>query len=315
MRGIFHGILPATGARAWHAELLESRMVWYEVMVNRLHPEVDARASAVNEIRRFRREHEGYFNRRFVYFICGRPRVRFSTRYPAAQSSPGGDMVVHLEAGAGRELHRCSIAAPHLADPGTGEAYPLQALENTDKHITLTYSNGVGMVFSVHQFLREWEVNLGLHTRVHYVGFTRNPDTRALNGAHQGLTRTLYRTRESASDIFVFYNTFAVRCVTQDTGRHATFVVSNAMTDEVDIDTEGLILETSLISYFKPDCQGDLQWEEARLKNLLSTLATRHGIRSLGLTMAFRDPCEYFSFCSDAAAPSLGHAFQVRAPE
>lgn len=149
---------------------------------------------------------------------------------------------------------------------------------------------------------------------VHYVGFTRTPDTRALNGAHKGLTRTLYRTRDGGRDIFVFYNTFGVTADVEDPERHVRYLASNAMTDEVNIDDEGLILETALIQYFKPDCQGNQRREEGRLRNLLAGIERHRHIERVRVTMEFAETSEYYSFCSDAVPPALSHTFQVARP-
>jgi hypothetical protein len=308
LRGILAGVVDPPGPRRWQASLLQTEMVWYEPLVNVLDPELDCRNGEIAYVRRLKKEHKEYFDRRFVYFLCSRPRVRFSTTRPARISRITGKLLVWLEVGPKRTVHRLSLKAPAIFDTDRDELIPLRSVSNTATLIDLEFADGDTRVIHVHRFLLQLDVGPKHATQVHYVGLTRNPDTRVLNGEHQGLARTLYR-REEGRDILVFFHAFAVRSLADDEEHGIRYVVSNAMSGEVDIDTEGLVLETALISYFKPDAQGDQKNEEARFRNLMATLGRTRRITSLEVILAYPEPRGYYAFGSAHVAASAAHHF------
>jgi hypothetical protein len=216
-----------------------------------------------------------------------------------------------LLVGSNDRLVRFAVRAPRLFDPRTHEQWGLKAVETTPTTIIFRFANGHQRLYSVHNFLRDWDVRVGFGTKVHYVGFTREPDIRGIRGNHEGLTRVLYSTREAARDVFIYYCTFAVRAVWTNDSMNASFVVSNAMSDAVDIDTEGLLLEKALIWYFKPDAQGDLQKEVSSLRRLLSQIDSDHHVKEVQLDLSFEGSDEYFAFHSDTVGPSLSHCFKL----
>lgn len=52
-------------------------------------------------------------------------------------------------------------------------------------------SEKINTVYSIHDFLLTFEINLNISSEIHYVGYTKNPPKRPLNGEHGGLTSTL----------------------------------------------------------------------------------------------------------------------------
>jgi hypothetical protein len=309
MRGVLRGVVNPSGEKLWRVDLLDSQMIWYELVLRNLHPEVDSRTAMKGVIRQLKRKHEDYFNRRFVYFICSREKVRFSVQRQARFSFLRRKLVIHLEIGSERRLKRCVVPAALLRRiSGIGRSV-LPQVENSDIAITCTYPGGQKVTTSIHDFLLDAGINLGINTCIHYVGMTKNPDTRPLLRKHDGRTRTLALTRDASRDIFFFYNTFAVRCLASDP--HIVYWLSNAMTDEVDIQTEGLLLEKLLIGYFKPDCQGNLQSECTQLQNLFWKLADSRKITRMSVDLEVLDTSEYYTFYSSQAPPSSAHVFSV----
>lgn len=135
---------------------------------------------------------------------------------------------------------------------------------------------------------------------------------RIIEGEHGGLTRVLARTREEHTDIFVYFNLFSVRALATNEAMNAQFVVSNAMSDEVDIDTEGLVLEKLFIQHFQPNCQGNLGGERAQLRRLLTKLATEHDIVRVDVSYAVENAeNDYFEMGSANVEPAPEHEFTL----
>jgi hypothetical protein len=306
MRGFLRGVFDLPGPKTWRVELIESVPLWHDMLFEQLHPDLDSRAHAVRRVREFRETHERGFNRHYVYFICTRPRVRFSESEPCRIVRPGV-LEVYLRVGSERDQRKYSVPLPILKDPETLASSHVAAVENTPKGVTLTFDTGQKMTFPAHDFGQLHGVNLGGHSHVRYVGYTKDPDVHIVRGEHKGLTRVLARTREDATDVFVYFNAFSVRALASDEGMNAEFVLSNAMTDEVNIKAEGLLLEKVFIDYFAPDCQGDLEHERAELRTRLTTLKEKHRITRVDVSFAVEDPDEYFVFGSDVVRPAPEH--------
>ena len=306
MRGFLRGVFDLPGPKTWRVELIESVPLWHDMLFEQLHPDVDNRAHAVGRVRELRETHEREFNRHYVYFISTRPRVRFAESEPCRIARPGV-LDVYLRVGSEGGLRRYSVPLPILRDPETLASSQVAAVENTSKGVTLTFDTGQKMTFPAHDFVQLHGVSLGGHSHVRYVGYTKDPDVRVINGKHEGLTRVLARTREEAADVFVYFNAFSVRALASDERMNAEFVLSNAMTGEVDIKAEGLLLEKVFIDYFAPDCQGNLESERAQLRNRLADLKAKHRITRVDVSFAVEDPDEYFVFGSGAIQPAPEH--------
>jgi len=291
-------------------DLLEIDMIWYGLVRGGLHPDVDSRAFASRRIAAIKRKHEEYFNRQFIYFICTRDRVRFSTARPVRFSLFRRKLIVHLEVGPERRIVRRELPGSRFrAMDGAGRIVRPR-VESSDVAITFTFPGGAKISTSVHDFLLEHGVDLGIDTRVRYVGLTKNPETRPLLRKHDGLRRVLKRIGED-QDVLFFYNTFAVRCVADEPEKGVTWWLSNAMTDEVAIRAEGLILEKLVIGYFRPDCQGALASEITELRNRFRTLSEKHRIKRIRVNLEVDHPSEYYRFFTEAAEVSPGHVFTV----
>lgn len=87
--------------------------------------------------------------------------------------------------------------------------------EITDKFIMMHFQSGQ-IVCPLHDFIRVAGVNLGFATEVHYVGLTKNPNTRPINRKHRGLADTLYIVSNEDSDLFIIVNLFRVYSFASD---------------------------------------------------------------------------------------------------
>ena len=80
----------------------------------------------------------------------------------------------------------------------------------TDKFIRVWRSEDSSATYSVHDFIRGHKIPLGIHSHVHYVGITKNPQDRPINREHRGIADVLHNISNEANDFFLFVNTFKV---------------------------------------------------------------------------------------------------------
>jgi hypothetical protein len=312
---MLRGVLNPPGDKRWLVSLLETDVIWYELVRNSLRSDLNSRRFVKARIAMAKEKHNGYFDRRFVYFICSRDQVRFSTEQPARFSLFRRSLVVHLVTGDGRVVRK-KIPAALLKKPNRFGFGVLPRLENTSLALTYFFPDGERGSIPVHDVLMGFELNLGIDTHVHYVGVTKNPDSRPMLDSHRGRQRTLAKVNGSGRDVLFFYNTFTVRYEAEDEEKGMRYFVSNAMTDDVDIRTEGLLIEKLLVWYFRPDCQGSIRNELGELRNLYAKLSEAQRVRRIVVDIEVDSTSDYFRFSSRVVDPSKGLGFAVeKGPE
>lgn len=293
--------------KQWYVELIQSYMYWYDLMVNE--PDgMDTRKYIPEMLKALKQQVEENLDKRFIYFIVSRKKIRFSRKKKPKYSLISGKLKIYLEVGKNSEP-RCVQISPR--DPNTGR--PIKPrVETTERFITFFDANGNRQSFPIHDFFAACDVSLGFTSEIHYVGFTKNPHKRPIDGSHAGLSEVLYKLSDGDSDIFIYYNLFKI--TTQASGgRGMQFLVSNAMIDEVSADKEGALLEKCLIMYFGADIQKrNKPSEEGELKNSLISLAKDNKIEFVTVHFEMEDPNEYFCFGSSKISAKHKHVFSCQ---
>lgn len=142
----------------WIVELSHSCMIWYDSIVNKNDAGggFDTRRLATERIRRFKQEVQENLEKRFIYFICTRPKVRFNTQVPPALITASGYCAVYFDV-------RGETKAAYLMflDPDNEMPYKPE-FEVTEKYITIVEINGDRHTYSVHDFFQYFVSILGL---------------------------------------------------------------------------------------------------------------------------------------------------------
>ncbi|HJV72726.1 MAG TPA: hypothetical protein VJ654_00765 [Noviherbaspirillum sp.] len=290
--------------KQWYVELLRSDMYWYELIVNG-YDNFDTRKSIMDSLKNLKSLIKNQLDKRFIYFIASRKRIRFANKKPR-YSFIGNKLSLYIEEGKERKIRRITT---EIRDIQTGK--PIKPkVETTDRFITFTDPNGNKRTWSIHDFLLNSNIPLGYGSEVHYVGYTKNPQERPIDGSHSGLTDVLYRLADGDSDIFVYYNLFKVTTTAVSSKYNINFHVSNAMIDEIQVEKEGKILEKCLILYFGAANQmRNRENEERELQNNLIQLANENKITAITMHYEMEEPSEYFRFNSSSISPKDRHLF------
>jgi hypothetical protein len=167
---------------------------------------------------------------------------------------------------------------------------------------------------SVHDFIRQLKIPLGIASHVHYVGVTKNPQDRPVNRKHRGVTDVLHNVSNEANDFFLFVNTFKVLARTSEQDSRIHFFAANAMTDEIPVGPEGAIIEHGLVAYFNSPFQAEEKSRERAtlVRNLINMRDTQN-IRGVLFDIELSDPDEYFRYCSHHVPPADRHVFMCSA--
>ncbi|UWF50135.1 hypothetical protein NYP20_04000 [Pseudomonas sp. N3-W] len=248
-RGLFSFIKdsPAykNSEKNWHVELASYTVFWFDLLINS--PQgIDFQKVAADYLRIYRDAVKKDNDKRFVYFIVARQKVRFSARKTPRYSLTKRELIIYFEIGKKRKIRKIRFpAVPSMIGPR------LPIIVDDGRFISIWGSDQCQPVrVSVHDFLMEGNINLGIDTEVLYVGSTDDPASRPLKRDHRGYSDSLYGTPTDEKDIFVYYNLLKTTSVTKTSPYLLSFAVSNSVIDEVQKMEEGMLLEHGLIHYF-----------------------------------------------------------------
>ena len=312
-RGLFKGLIEEDGYKGakkdWIVELSQSWMYWYEMLVNKngAGEPFDTRQMIIDYIKAVKIQLNNNLEKRFIYFICTRPKVRFDTQREPVFNGDVGDCVLFLKSDAG--LHPVSVL---FLNPQTQKPYRPK-FEIDEKYITVIEEGGSKVTASVHDFLMRVGVNIGMSTNVEYVGVTKNPESRPLGGKHAELTNIIYKSLAESRDVFIGFNLFKVFANAININQNVGYLVANSMTDEIDAKLEGELLEKCLIAYFDSNNQVvNKARERGELKNNLARLGRENKINSVYVDYELELDSEYWQFSSSVRTSARQHCFTVR---
>lgn len=128
--------------------------------------------------------------KRFVYFLGSRKKVRFLTKRKPRYNPFTKNIVFTLLIGKEERKFRVKYFFRKLTQDGEIKITP--SVRVTERFLYIEHEDGNSLVISVHDFVKGNYIDLGIHTEVHYVGYTRHPHRRPVDFIHRGLSKMLY---------------------------------------------------------------------------------------------------------------------------
>ncbi|MFN1582924.1 hypothetical protein [Vibrio rotiferianus] len=314
-RGIFdfmqHDSVYKNSQKEWLVTLQQSQMYWYELLVNE-HDEINTRKLIFSEVKELKKQVEASLKKRFVYFICSRIKVRFCAETPPVLTPYYGFMKLRVLIGRDEKIRE--FVVPVACDENYLAILP--EIDETGRFITFCHPSGIKRCFSVHDYLMTIGVNLGYSTKVEYVGVTKKPQDRPLNGVHGGLGDVLYNVSNEDNDILIFFNTFKVITNAEQNKYNINYHIPNSMTDEVKVGKEGEVIEKSFRFYFDSRTQKRKRAKERKeLINDLKNMVHENNIGLLNVLFEVEEDSEYYQFYSSRVNPRKSHCFTVKISE
>jgi len=293
--------------KSWWIDLINTDCIWYDMIIN---PPDDIRTNKIikNYLSAIQQHVRAHCEKRFIYFLGSRKKVRFSTKRKPKYNPFTKKIVFTLLIGKEERKFRVKYSFRKLTPNGEVKITP--NVRVTEKFLYIEYENGNAFVISVHDFVKENYIDLGIHTEVHYVGYTRQPNRRPVDLIHRGLSKMLYSVSNDDNDFFVYFSLFNPRVISMNNNCNIMFNISNSQLDEVEVDNEGRIIENCFIRYFDPRLQDDdKDSKRSDLNKMFLDLVKNKMIKKISVNFQYEMKNEYFCFYSKAVPPQTNHFF------
>ena len=299
MRGNFKGALDPLEIdrhlKTFQVGLTETHMLWLDFFLDKSVP-TDVQAAICRGLSEWKHNVARQCDKRFIYFLASRPKLRFSTRRQPRYSYWRDRFVFWVEVGGAARLRKVEIPAPFRAE-GSRERVRVPA-STTEKLITFHFSGHHSVSFPIHDFMLRFNASTGMDSTVHYIGCTKNPDSRVLNLQHHGFTRMLHEVSSGERDFLLFQHLFKPVVVAKYPKHGLNVVAANSELDLADIGSEGRLIEKALIAYFEPSTQlASVRSARSEVRNLMAG----HCIEAMTLGIEYDRPTEYYRYAGTAA--------------
>ncbi|MBN6710452.1 hypothetical protein JFL47_04275 [Haemophilus haemoglobinophilus] len=294
--------------KKWIVTLDKCHKFWFDLIVNpkQFGAEINTKDLIVNKLKEIEKEVHNHLDKRFIYFICSRKKIRFNLNKKIWRNP--FTKYTHIPVLIGNGTKKKFIKIKFIDKKSTTQP----KIQLTEKFISIFYEEGKAETFPIHEFLDLAKVNLDIYSKVEYVGYTKEPSRRPTNKSHAGLVDILYKISNEDNDFLIYFNTFCVRCIPVEDNIGLTFLINNALSDEVNIDIEGKIIEKSFISYFDSNLQDkNRKGEEGELKRNLLMLKSKFNINEIEFYYEQLNETDYTVFSSDYVKPMNAHYFSV----
>lgn len=293
-------------SKDWIVDLQFYHTYWFDLLYNPIEG-IPSRDLLIEYLSELRRNVEESLEKRFIYFISSRKRIRFDVSKKPSYGYFGNKVKIYLLVG--REKERISITV----DMGGMKDGDRPTIALCDGFATIDYGGGCKTTMSVYDFLEMINCNIGNKTKIEYVGYTKEPEVRPTKGKHLGLTDVLHLVSNEDNDIFITFNIFKVISHSVHSSLNLNFVVSNSMIDEIAVDLEGRILEKCFILYFNSSSQiRNKSNEKSELINNLKILASENKINSINICYEPDASNDSVMLYSSSVPASLRHIFTVK---
>lgn len=314
MRGIFDFIADNQEYKKvkkdWYVELIGSEGICVELILSS-----QKNALSLN-LRKYFHDHLEQLNKtikeeidkRFVYFLGSRKKVRFSLKKGVYYSPLKDNFIFYLEIGNEKILKKVKINKFAFNDENS-QIIKVNITPD-GKYITFFFSKEKPNMCYIHDFLFIFGIQLGINTEIHYIGSTDNPEIRPFNLEHRGLSAMLHHYPSNEYDHFIFYNLFKVCSISKDKVQPFKFFIANSYMNEINKRDEGKIIELVFIYYFGTKIQAENKVKEhGELKNKLLKLLNENNIASVIINYEIKEMDECYHFYSCQIPPSKQHIF------
>ena len=150
-RGIFGSLIEndvyKQAEKDWFVQLSQSDMYWYDLIVNPQEP-FDTRKLIADYLKWLKKEVEENLDKRFIYYICSRVKIRFNINKKPSYSPFTGKLKLYILLG--KDSKEIVVKTP-IIDPHTNKRIKPK-VDLTDKFITLTNKHGHKITMSIHDF-------------------------------------------------------------------------------------------------------------------------------------------------------------------
>ncbi|GGX91410.1 hypothetical protein GJV26_06810 [Massilia dura] len=287
--------IPRSSApQEWTASVAETKFYWYDLLVGG-GPLPDFRDPVGRYLRRMQFAIDGTMEKRLLYLLVSRPRVRIDVQRNVSWSFFSLKLTVPVLIG---EEERKSTITIDLDVPFEA-TYKKPLVQLQDKFLLLNWGALVE-TFSIHDLIQRFDTGLTFPSTVLYVGQTHDPAGRLAKGQHSPVNRAR-NAGMLDSDMFLLIQRFDVKVDTAATD----------LSEEASMRTHVDMLEGALIGYFEgPTSRLRSEMEQGNRRDHLAELQHTYWLEKLTVDLGFQGADHFHDLGSPVAALSRRHLFE-----
>ena len=290
--------------QTWNVTVSDAKFHWYDLVAG--FPEIpDIRDPVGRYLRRMQFDLEATMEKRLVYFVINRPRIRFDTKRSVQWGFFSLKLTIPLVVGAEekRESITIELEVPFSA------TLKKPNVTMTDRFITMNWG-GFVEALSIHDLLQNYENDLKFPSKVMYVGQTKDPAGR-LAKAKLPAVQKLHQNNCDDYDTLLLIQRMNVTVASAEGDPADLPDNQNAVAADLLLKERVDLIECALIAYFEDPA--------LRLRNTQEAAMRRERVREVqevsrleGLTIDLKQEagCNYQYLRSDRVGSSCSHKFE-----
>lgn len=287
-------LIPRSSApQTWAASVAETKFYWYDLLAGGA-PLPDFRDPVGRYLRRLQFAIDGTMEKRLLYFLVSRPRVRIDVQRSVSWSFFALKLTVPVLIGVEERKGTITIDL----DVPFEATYKKPLVQLQDRFLLLNWGAMVE-VLSIHDLIERFDTGLAFPSTVLYVGQTFDPAGKLARGEHAQVNRAR-NVAMLDNDTFLLVQRFHVQVVTAATELSA----------EASPRTHVDLLEGALIGYFEdPVSRLRTEIERGNRRDHLAELQHTYWLDKLTVDLGFQGAGHFHDLESATAARSRRHLF------
>ena len=292
MRGSLNGIFPEeikNMEKVMEIKLLETKMINFDLIFNN-----ELYNSKMKKVLGdLEKKYTNYSDREMVYFICIRDKIRFDKILDVKENIVINIFDSEFNIKEKREISAMLVRKRFGLDLYEGN------LECTEDKIIYTFASKETFTIYIYDFIEVCSINLGVTSKIVYVGETDFPTERPYDKAHDGMTQAIYKYKNLGNDIFIYYNLFHIIYKTKgisDINIH----VSNSLVEIFEKKSEGRFIQNALIYHLLPKGYSkNYKNEIGELRNKLKYISDEFNVTKVSLHYSVDHNSDFYIFYSE----------------
>jgi hypothetical protein len=287
--------------QTWVVTVADAKYHWYDLIAG--FPEIpDIRDPVGRHLRRMQFDLEATSEKRLIYFVVNRPRVRFDTTRSTSWGFFSLKLTIPILAGPEekRENLTIELQVPFAA------TLKKPSVVLTDRFITLNWG-GLIEALSIHDVLQQYENNLTHKSQVQYVGQTKDPLGR-LARARLAPVQRVHQQNNEDNDMLLLIQRMNVEVLSDEGDPGDLPVNQNPIAADLLLKDRIDIIECALIRYFEGPLMHGRSDKEAdiRKQRLREAQAANH-LDSFRIDLRLEESTNYDELASKHAGASRSH--------
>ena len=288
-------LMPRSSApQVWTASVAETKFYWYDLLVDG-NPLPDFRDPVGRYLRRMQFAIDATMEKRLLYFLVSRPRVRFDVNRSVSWGFFSLKLTIPVLIGVEERKSTITIDVEIPFEA----TFKKPVVQLQDRFLLLNWG-AIVETFSIHDLIQRFDTGLASPSTVLYVGQTHDPAGKLAKGEHSPVNRA----RNGAmldNDVFLLIQRYDVKVDTTATD----------LSEEASHRTHVDMLEGALIGYFEDDdSRLRNEAERGNRRDHLAELQYTYFLEKLTVDLGFQGADGFHELESKKAGRSRRHLFE-----